>query len=85
MRHAYNEDTNFREDMPIGEFIRKKRRLMGYNQMDFADMLGVNQGTLSRWEMGDRTPTFDLAKDIVEYLGGEILIVNKKQEEKYGC
>lgn len=76
MRHNYKEDDTFTENMPFGEFVRKKRRIMGYNQMDFAKRLGINQGTLSMWELGVTSPPIDDAKDIALMLGGEILIKN---------
>lgn len=77
MRHSFEEDDNFTPDMPFGEFLRKKRRLMGYNQHDFADMLGVNQGTVSMWELRVTSPPIDDARYIVRRLGGEILIKNE--------
>lgn len=76
MRHNYNEDRTFTESMPFGEFVRKKRRIMGYNQTDFAKRLGVDQGTISMWELGITSPPIDKAKDIALMLGGEILIKN---------
>ena len=76
MRHNYKEDHDFTDDMPFGEFIRKKRRIMGYNQFDFAKMFNVNQGTISMWELGVTSPPIDDAKEIVQRLGGRVLIVN---------
>lgn len=78
MRHEYKEDNNFTPDMPFGEFLRKKRRLMGYNQQDFADMLGVNQGTVSMWELRVTSPPIDDANYIISRLGGKIQIMNEK-------
>ena len=84
MIHDFVEDANFTDDMPFGEFIRKKRRLMGLNQTDFGKMLGgLSQGTISQWELRETTPYFDYAKKIVSALGGEILIVNKEETERY--
>jgi transcriptional regulator with XRE-family HTH domain len=76
LRHAYVEDDKFTEDMPFGEFVRKKRRIMGYTQADFAKRLGVDRGTVSMWELGVTSPPIDTAKDIALMLGGEILIKN---------
>ena len=80
MTHIFNESWDFRDDMRFGEFIRKKRRLMGLNQTDFAELLGVNQGTESQWELGVTSPPLSKARKIIEYLGGELLIVNKERD-----
>ena len=77
MRHDFVEDDNFTTDMPFGEFIRKKRRLMGYNQTDMASEFKVRQGTWSKWELGETSPPIETARDIVKRLGGEILIISK--------
>lgn len=80
MRHHFVEDKNFEEDMSFGEFIRKKRRLMGYNQSDFANMLGSCKSTISLWELGVTSPPFEEARLIIKDLGGEVLISNRKIE-----
>ena len=77
MRHNYIEDDNFEPDMPFSEFLRKKRRILGYNQGDFGKLLGVNQGTISVWELGVTSPTFDRAREIAKQLGAEIHIDNR--------
>ena len=82
MRHNFEEDDKFTDDMSFGEYIRKKRRLLGYNQTDFADILGVTQGTLCRWELGDTSPQIEYARDIVGHFGGKILIVNEVRNEQ---
>lgn len=74
MRHNYIETDVFTEDMPFGEYIRKKRRLMGYNQIDFAELIGINQGTLSQWELGITSPPIEVAKRIVSQFGGKVII-----------
>jgi len=77
--HNYKEDDNFTEDMPFGEFLRKKRRLMGYNQTDMAELFGVSQWIWSKWELGDYSPPFNKALEIVKSLGGTVKIVNIKK------
>lgn len=77
MRHNFNEDGSFMDDMPFGEFIRKKRRILGMNQADFAEMLGVHQSTVSMWELRVTSPPIDDATDIVKRLGGELRITNQ--------
>ena len=76
MRHNFNETREFNTNMPFGEFLRKKRRILGMNQTDFAKLLGVNQGTISQWELRVTSPPFDDAKEIAERLGAEVKIEN---------
>ena len=76
MRHNFVEDDVFTEDMSFGEYIRKKRRLMGYTQTDFGKLLGVNKGTVSLWELGEFSPPFEKAREIIRRLGGDVLIKN---------
>ena len=84
MRHDYVEDNIFSPDMSFGDFLRKKRRLLGYNQTDFAEKLDVHQSTISMWELGVTSPPIDEAAYIVMRLGGEVLIVNKDEGSKDG-
>lgn len=78
MIHNFVEDEVFTDSMNFGQFIRKKRRLMGLNQADFADILGFNQKAISYWESGKRTPNYSVATYIIKFLGGEVKIVNQK-------
>lgn len=48
------------------ESIRELRRLLGLNQQAFADLLGVSQASVNRWESGKRTPTGLYAKAVRE-------------------
>ena len=76
MVHDFAEDKKFFPDMTLGEYIKKKRRLAGLNQTDMAELFGIDQGTLSRWEREETSPPFDVASYIVRKLGGEVWIVN---------
>lgn len=76
MRHKFIEDDEFTEDMPFGEYFRKKRRIMGYTQEDFGKLFGVNKGTVSLWELGTTSPPFEKAREIIRRLGGDVLIEN---------
>ena len=80
MIHNFKEDTNFTETMGFGEFIRKKRRLMGLSQADFSQIIGYGHKTISMWEVGLTSPPIEVARGIVEYLGGEIQIINLKND-----
>lgn len=82
MRHEFEESKSFETDMPFSEIIRKKRRLLGMNQADFGDYIGgYHQHTISTWETGIKTPSFDEARRIIEFLGGEIRYVDHCNEE----
>ena len=77
MTHIFDETADFTDDMSFGAFIRKKRRLMGMNQADFADMIGgFDQGTISMWELSVTSPPFESACNIVSLLGGTVIIRN---------
>ena len=75
MRHDYVEDDVFTPDMTFGQVLKKKRRLLGYNQTDFAEKLDVHQGTISMWELGVTSPPIDEATYILKRLGFEVQIL----------
>ena len=81
MIHNFVEDDNFTPDMEFGEFMRKKRRLMGLSQTDLGEMLGIDQHTVSKWERGISSPPFDNAKYIAFRLGGRIWIDGSQKEQ----
>ena len=76
MRHAFKEDHEYTTDMPFGEFIRKKRRILGMNQADFGDYINVCQHTVSVWELGVTSPPIEDARKIIKHLGAELMIIN---------
>ena len=40
-------------DMTTGEKIKYRRLLLGYTTRELADLIGVSQSNLSKWERGD--------------------------------
>ena len=76
MTHDFNESNDFVDSMKFGEFFRKKRRILGLNQIDFAEIFGINQETVSKWESGKSSPPIEKAMEIVKILGGYIKIIN---------
>ena len=43
----------------IGQFIATHRRRLGMTQTEFANVLGVSNKTVSRWERGLHLPDYD--------------------------
>ncbi len=49
--------------MPITpQEVRAIREQLGFSQREFADRLGVALNTVSRWELGERTPNEAVAR-----------------------
>ena len=46
--------------MTMGERIKELRKKNGMTQTDLAKKLGVTKGTISTWETGSRSPSFDV-------------------------
>ena len=82
MTHEFKETADFEDNMKFGKYIKKVRRLLGFNQTDMAEIININQGTLSMWEQGITSPPIEDAREIIELLGGELLIVNRETEEE---
>lgn len=61
---------SYRRDVPhdLSQQIRSARRKMGLNQSEFAERLGVNQATVSRWESGS-TPDINALDKISKLTG----------------
>ena len=43
----------------LNDEIRRLRKLSGFNQISFADKMGVSQSTVASWENGTRRPDLD--------------------------
>lgn len=53
-------------DLPIGQALRRFRRLNGIKQGDIAQRLSVSQGSVSRWESGTQMPDSGHCERIAE-------------------
>jgi DNA-binding XRE family transcriptional regulator len=52
-----------------GERLVRQRTMLGLTQKSAAREIGVDQGTLARWERGEREPTGTFAKCAERFLG----------------
>ena len=53
----------------FGKRLKRLRRSVGLKQTALADMLEVDQTTISRWENGTQTPSADLQHAVFSALG----------------
>lgn len=59
----------------IEEYVKGKRKEMEMNQTEFGEYLGgFDQHTISRWERGETSPTYDTVVYMVKKLGGEVIL-----------
>lgn len=74
--------ANVFDDLSLGEFIVKKRELLGFKKIQFSKMMGVGDDTLRWWERDRFVPAGinrrNLIKilnfnddDVIRYFGGE--------------
>jgi len=76
------------------EQIKKLRGSLGLNQFEFAEVVGVNRGTITSWERGHKYPQprnvekmlvlSDKPKDWIELTTEEIDQIGKIFQEKNG-
>ncbi len=57
------------EPKETGKRISKLREQKGLNQEQFSQQLNISRSTLSKIEIGDRTPSIDLLIEIAEVSG----------------
>jgi transcriptional regulator with XRE-family HTH domain len=55
-------------DLPIGFALRRFRRLNTVKQSAIAEMLGVSQGCVSRWESGEHRPNARQRETIIQLI-----------------
>lgn len=66
-----SEIKRIRELAMIAAKIEMKRNELGMNQKEFAKMMNVSQGMVSKWESGEYNFTVTTLKEICEKLGME--------------
>jgi len=52
--------------MTMGERIKELRKKSGMTQTDLAKKLGVTKGTISTWETGSRSPSFEVIDELCD-------------------
>jgi transcriptional regulator with XRE-family HTH domain len=55
-----------------GEEIRQRREAYGWPQSELAEKMGVNKGTVSRWELGTARPAFRTSCQLAILLGLDV-------------
>lgn len=73
------------DQQKIGRFLKELRNEKGATQAELAEVLGVSNRSISRWENGTTMPDFDLVIELAQYYGieiGEILNGERREKEK---
>ena len=60
------------DQQKIGLFLKELRKQKQFTQAQFAEMLGVSNPTVSRWETGTNMPDFDALIEIADFCEIEI-------------
>ena len=66
----------------VGQFLKSLRSEKSITQAELAEMLGVSNRSISRWENGTAMPDFDLVIELAKYYEvevGEILDGERKE------
>lgn len=56
------------DQIKIGQFIAQKRKAAGYTQRQLADILGISDKTVSKWECGNGMPEVSLMMPLCDAL-----------------
>jgi transcriptional regulator with XRE-family HTH domain len=74
------------DQVKIGKFIAEERKNKGYTQRQLADILGISDKTISKWECGNGFPEVSLLLPLCEELGisvNELLTGERISEDDY--
>ncbi len=74
------------DQIKIGNFIAKERKSKGYTQRQLADILGISDKTVSKWERGNGFPEVSLLLPLCKELDisvNELLAGERVSEEEY--
>jgi transcriptional regulator with XRE-family HTH domain len=68
----------------LGERLVRERTTLGLSQRDAAVRLGVDPGTLARWERGEQNPTGAALKRVESFLSGTPELLRPSEETATG-
>jgi transcriptional regulator with XRE-family HTH domain len=68
-RYNSNMQTDATHSL-VAKLIRARREMVGLNQEDLAERLGVARNTINRWERGHNPPTAPMRRKLARALGG---------------
>lgn len=74
------------DQVKIGEFIARKRREQDLTQIQFAELVGVSNKTVSKWETGFRLPDVAIIQNVCDVLKisvNELLAGEEITEKEY--
>ena len=60
------------DQQKIGQFLRECRKEKGITQEQLAEMLGVTNRSVSRWENGSNFPDLDILIEMADYYDVEL-------------
>lgn len=71
------------DQQKVGQFLKELRNEKSVTQVELAEVLGVSNRSISRWENGTTMPDFDLLIELAKYYDvevGEILDGERKED-----
>ncbi len=71
------------DQQKVGQFLKELRNEKSVTQAELAEVLGVSNRSISRWENGTTMPDFDLLIELAKYYDvevGEILDGERKED-----
>lgn len=74
------------DQIKTGGFIAKERKSKGYTQRQLADILGISDKTISKWECGNGFPDVSLLLPLCKELGisvNELLTGERVSKDEY--
>ncbi len=69
--------------MDITKNVKSLRKQLGLNQQQFADMIGVSQSTVSKWEKGAQRPDLDSVVKMQEAGGDGLSVFARSSSHRY--
>jgi y4mF family transcriptional regulator len=71
-------DEIYQTTGPIAVYVRQKRKELGYTQEVLAQRAGVGLRFLKELELGKKSLRLDKVNQIVEFLGGKLIVQDKE-------